>query len=234
MSLQYDKLLLFGDSITEFAFNPEQFSIGTALTNAYTRKLDVVQRGFSGYNSRWGVRILKKLLSSESGNIVMAVVFFGANDACLGGHQRVDVAEYVQNLQAMVRMLQDRRIKPIVVSPGLIDRGTWDASRQEEISAGYVRTNEQFKLYAESLVDWTQRENIPLVNLYKAFSEQKKHKCEDLLADGLHLSGDGYRIYYDELCRVIDEFYPELSASNLPYKLPYWRDVKEDGSNIFE
>ena len=57
--MDYEKFLLFGDSITEFAFNTrptedgkDQYALGAALVNEYTRKMDILQRGFKGYTSR--------------------------------------------------------------------------------------------------------------------------------------------------------------------------------------
>lgn len=53
MAMVYKKFLMFGDSITEFAFNSrpssgespgDEFTLGAALTNVYTRKLAISQR----------------------------------------------------------------------------------------------------------------------------------------------------------------------------------------------
>lgn len=43
-----DQFILFGDSITRQAFSPGlSFSFGAALSDAYARRLDVINRGLS-------------------------------------------------------------------------------------------------------------------------------------------------------------------------------------------
>lgn len=43
---------------------------------------DIINRGFGGYNSRWGVWLLEEALSTfDPKRIKVAVVEFGANDA---------------------------------------------------------------------------------------------------------------------------------------------------------
>lgn len=51
------------------------------------RKCDVVNRGLSGYNSRWAKIVLPRLIGSQSAadNIAAVTVFFGANDCALEG-----------------------------------------------------------------------------------------------------------------------------------------------------
>lgn len=76
--------------------------------------MDVVLRGYSGYNTRWALKVLKKVLPAEgSGPEPVAVtVFFGANDACIidrcSGFQHVPIPEYKQNLISIVALLKVR------------------------------------------------------------------------------------------------------------------------------
>lgn len=48
-NVDLDETVMFGDSITQGAWSTD--GLGTALANAYQRKLDVLNRGLSGYNS---------------------------------------------------------------------------------------------------------------------------------------------------------------------------------------
>lgn len=54
------------------------------------RKCDVMNRGFSGYNSRWAKIVLPRLISSQNSadnsKIKAVTVFFGANDSSLEGN----------------------------------------------------------------------------------------------------------------------------------------------------
>jgi lysophospholipase L1-like esterase len=77
------QFVLFGDSITQKSFQVGGW--GAALTHAYQRKVDVVNRGFSGYNSRWALQLLDRIFPEDraAGHILLATIFFGANDAAL-------------------------------------------------------------------------------------------------------------------------------------------------------
>ncbi|QLL33941.1 hypothetical protein HG536_0F02660 [Torulaspora globosa] len=236
--MNYNKFLLFGDSLTEFAFNswmeegkPDQFVLGAALCNAYTRRMDIVQRGFSGFNSRWGLKVLPGILESECG-IVVSTIAFGSNDLCLGGHQKVPEEEFVSNIKKMILLLKAKDIKPILVGPALIDQERFEASRQEEVQKGYVRTPERFKLYSELLHKVADEEDVPMVDLNVAFQREGGDKWQELLSDGLHYSGSGYKIFFDELMATIRKFYPEYAPEKMQRKLPEWRNVLEDGSNV--
>lgn len=73
--------VLFGDSITQRAFSPGGWA--GLLADAYQRKVDVVNRGYSGYNTRWAVQLLPHLFPEGAPPPQLATVFFGANDAAL-------------------------------------------------------------------------------------------------------------------------------------------------------
>lgn len=53
------KILLLGDSITQWAFRPGGW--GNLLAQHYMRRADVVNRGFSGYNSSWILQAVNKV-----------------------------------------------------------------------------------------------------------------------------------------------------------------------------
>lgn len=240
MSMEYKKFLLFGDSITEFFFNTrpgsqeftgDEFSLGAALSHDYTRKMEILQRGFSGYNSRWGLKILPKVLQCEQ-DIVLGCIFFGSNDSCIGGHQRVPEDEYESNLHKLVQMLKARSIKPIVIGPALYDGSRFEPPRQQEVKAGYVRSNEAFVRYSKIAGKVASKEHVPFLDLRAAMESEAGENWKGLLLDGLHFNGKGYEIFYKALLQIIKDHYPEYHPDNMPYKLPNWRDVKEDGSNL--
>ncbi|CAI2024402.1 hypothetical protein SEUBUCD646_0H01720 [Saccharomyces eubayanus] len=236
--MEYEKFLLFGDSITEFAFNTrpteddkDYYALGAALVNEYTRKMDILQRGFKGYNSKWALKVLPEILNNEP-NIAMATIFFGANDACLAGPQCVPLLEFVDNIGQMVSVMKAHHVLPIIVGPALVDREKWEKARADETALGYVRTNENFTVYSDALAKLADDEKIPFVNLNKAFQKIDGDAWKSLLTDGLHFSGEGYKIFHDELIKAIEAHYPQYHPNNMEYKLTDWRDVLDDGSNI--
>ena len=77
--------------------------------------MDVVLRGYSGYNTRWALKVMERVFPAElDGGVgrspAAVTVFFGANDACLpdrcSGFQHVPVDEYKQNLRSIVYFLR--------------------------------------------------------------------------------------------------------------------------------
>lgn len=74
-------VLLHGDSITQRASEAGGWAV--ALSTYYQRRADVVNRGFSGYNTRMAVQLLERALPPLPEPPLLATVFFGANDATL-------------------------------------------------------------------------------------------------------------------------------------------------------
>lgn len=132
------KIYLFGDSITEESFDDGGW--GASLAHIFSRtvlkfftlfvpfvsllvllkirggslifQVDVVLRGYSGYNTRWALKVVERVFDppvesgGDGGAQPLAVtVFFGANDACLpdrcSAWQHVPLPEYKQNLHAI-------------------------------------------------------------------------------------------------------------------------------------
>ena len=83
-------IVLFGDSITQQGFG---WDGGTGwvslLSSAYSRRADVLNRGYSGYTSRHAVDLLPRVFPAvaDESNCLFATVFFGANDSALPGEQ---------------------------------------------------------------------------------------------------------------------------------------------------
>jgi len=108
-------ILLFGDSLTERAFGDSVTTFGWAslLSSSYTRRADVLNRGFSGYNTRHALDLLKKGRIFSAGgtkgdqDILFATIFLGANDAALPGEgQHVPIEEYKENLIQIIQQMR--------------------------------------------------------------------------------------------------------------------------------
>jgi isoamyl acetate esterase len=120
------------------------------LAATYSRRADVFNRGFSGYNTQWAVdRLLTRVFgdaanggnSNSSGmmtGVAFCTVFFGANDAALPGQrQHVPIDRYQQNLVTIVKhiqstlcssILQQQQQQPlpiILLTPPPFDADAW-------------------------------------------------------------------------------------------------------------
>mmetsp|Transcript_23398 Transcript_23398/g.32787 ORF Transcript_23398/g.32787 Transcript_23398/m.32787 type:complete len:282 (-) Transcript_23398:192-1037(-) len=103
-------IILFGDSITQQGFGWEGSTGWASLLSAdYSRRADVLNRGFSGYNTRHALDLLPHVIGTTrpAEGVLFATVFFGANDAALPGElQHVPIDEYEQNLKTIVHHMK--------------------------------------------------------------------------------------------------------------------------------
>ncbi|KAF1887917.1 hypothetical protein Lal_00023925 [Lupinus albus] len=103
------EIVLLGDSITEQSFRDGGW--GATLANAYSRKADILVRGYGGYNTKWALFLLHHIFPLGSPKPPIATtIFFGANDAALLGRtserQHVPIEDYKQNLRKIVLHLK--------------------------------------------------------------------------------------------------------------------------------
>ncbi|TID24582.1 hypothetical protein CANINC_003054 [Pichia inconspicua] len=244
--VDYNKFLMFGDSITEFSFdqfpnssNKIHFSLGAAIQNAYVRKLQVLQRGFSGYTSREAVPLIKSILKHEhdevtdSQKIKLAYVFFGTNDARLKGtgvnNQHVPIDTYVANMKLIVQEFKKRNIPLVVITPGLHDQKLWDKTHPEDLITGDYRSNKVNKEYQDALK--YSIHDTPILCLYDEMrdwlSKHSNFEADELLCDGIHFTGTGYKIVFDALLQIINENFPEVSPQNMEYRFPLHATLDE-------
>lgn len=225
------KFLLFGDSITEFTYEPDQWCLGPALQNVYARKMDIIQRGYIGYNSRWALHILPELLDGV-GKVDLAYVFFGTNDCMPSGQFAVPLEEYLDNMKKIVTLMTARGIKVIVIGTSLIELDRWNELNPSENATGLIRNTESQKFFGDKLRELCKQENYVFVDLHKKFTELGGAEWKSLLKDGLHFNSFGYKIFYDELLRVIKENYPEFHPSNMHYQYPECYIIDRDMKNL--
>ncbi|XP_073054016.1 GDSL esterase/lipase At5g45920-like [Primulina eburnea] len=167
------KIYLFGDSITEASF--AEGGWGSSLANHFSRTADVVLRGYSGYNTRWALKVKEKVLHpSESSRSPAAVlVFFGANDACIpdrsSAFQYVPLEEYKQNLHAIVAFLKKQWPSSCVllITPPPIDEAARLLHPLSDNSSGLPeRTNEAAGNYSKACLAVASECGVAAVDLW--------------------------------------------------------------------
>jgi len=60
--------------------------------------------------------------------------------------------------------------------------------------------------------------------------KQSNRGLVDLLHDGTHFTGKGYKIFYDELIKAIDGKWPEDLPDKMRMPIPEWKDPKWKGT----
>ncbi|KAL7548964.1 hypothetical protein ACHAWF_012235 [Thalassiosira exigua] len=159
-------IVLFGDSITQTGFSTGANFAGWAglLANSYARRADVLNRGFSGYNTRHALDALPSVFGSVEGRSsvgrpLFVTVLLGANDSSLPGDrehcQHVPVDEYEDNLKKIVDAIEcafeGGTTKPpiIMITPPPVDAPSWDQYCMDAFGELASRTNEVAGLYGE-------------------------------------------------------------------------------------
>ena len=168
--------MLFGDSLTELSVDAG--GLGQKLSSAYgsldtvyeytcsrrssclvvyKRKMDVLNRGFSGYNTNWAVPIFEQvrlylveciaaLNPSEQifatkteqqhvPKVRLLTIWFGANDAAVPSNQQhVPLETFSANLSTLIHMVTDAEssyyspeTKIILITPPPVNTHQWGA-----------------------------------------------------------------------------------------------------------
>ncbi|KAJ8447970.1 hypothetical protein Cgig2_028846 [Carnegiea gigantea] len=172
------KIYLFGDSITEESYSDGGW--GASLTNHFSRTADIVLRGYSGYNTRWALRVLDEVFppAVDAAAPVAVAVFFGANDACLpdryASFQHVPLDEYKRNLHSIFSSLKKRWPSAVIVfiTPPPVDEAARLQHPYCENPSGLPeRTNEVAGAYAKACVYVAKDCGTPVVDIWTKMQE---------------------------------------------------------------
>ena len=246
-------IVAFGDSLTQLGWGDVD-TIGwvSLLASAYTRRADVLNRGYSGYNTRHAIELLPRLVNelfptsdtsvndntneqrekSMSDSVLFCTVFFGANDAALPGvsPQHVPLEEYQHNLGQMVGKLQARGVCIIIFTPPPVDEVRWMAQWDQTESD---RLNHVTRTYGVVCKEVAASYGCHVLDVFDLLGG---NGCDysQYLSDGLHLSSSGNVLLYQGLMQLIQEKYPNLAPmggdgkngnSGIAMEEPLWRDL---------
>ncbi|KAI8831986.1 SGNH hydrolase-type esterase domain-containing protein [Chytriomyces cf. hyalinus JEL632] len=233
-NLSLDQLVLFGDSITQHSFNPVIQGWGAILADAYMRRLDVVNRGFSGYNTEWCKHVLADTLAStlpapgtsRTPQIKVMTLFLGANDAVLpekNQRQPVPIPQYKANLLEMLATVKslspDTRV--VIITPPPVDPLRWHEKcklkgKEGDREVGYTKLYRDACLEVGIEAKKTWGSALQVVDIWEVFfgkgqTEYTMDDVADLLSDGLHLAARGNTLLAAALLKTIKESWPDLN-----------------------
>jgi lysophospholipase L1-like esterase len=232
-------VVLFGDSLTQLGWGRNGNAGWVALlADTYTRRADVLNRGFSGYNTRHALELLPRIFGNVpemTEPLLFCTVYLGANDSARPGErQHVPIDEYKSNLGKIVTSIRERvGEKPpiIIMTPPPVDEERWAAD------CGDVkpdRLNNISSQYGDVCKQVAADHGCSVVDVFEILGGNTGDYSHHL-SDGLHLSGSGNTMLYEGLMAVIEEKYPELGPDDpeknkekpgiLPMQEPSWRDL---------
>ncbi|KFK31506.1 hypothetical protein AALP_AA6G121500 [Arabis alpina] len=235
------KIFLFGDSITEASFSDGGW--GASLSDLLCRKADIMLRGYSGYNTRWALKVMERVFPAaeeKGGESPAAVtVFFGANDACLpercSGFQHVPLHEYKQNLRSIISFLKNRwphTVIILVTPPPIDEEARLRYPYTENMTGIPERTNEAAGSYAKASLTVAKECQIAAIDLWSKMQEILNWQTE-CLWDGLHLSRVGNKVVFEEVAKKLKE--EGIGAEDLASDLPLIEHVDpKDPLKIFD
>jgi len=219
-------IVLFGDSITQYSLSVELRGWGSLLADYYNAKVDIINRGFSGYTTRIAVLLLDKVFplgqnSNNSSSILqphpsLVTILFGANDAAAPpSPQHVPLDEYADNLRAIVAHVKKICNNIVLITPPPFEPERWDqfcaANQKPNISR---RSNELVSQYAQKVLDIATETNVHCIDLYRTMKSDPD--WEIFLVDGLHLSSEGNGFLFGKLRDLIQSQISEFSPAKLP------------------
>ena len=218
------RLILFGDSLTQYSFSVGGW--GSLIADAFQRNVDVINRGFSGYNSLWLKIVLKNIFEPiDISSFDAVVVLIGTNDASLphvNYRQHVPLKLFKENMSFICRFLLSGGIKKeniILISPPSLHEENYVifcSSKDRAID----RSNEVTKQYAEVVLSIASSLNLKHVDLFSLTFKMQKN--ESLFVDGLHLSEKGNSILAEALLPHLNDIF-----GSLPQMMPDWKNIDE-------
>ena len=196
------------------------------------RKCDVINRGFSGYNTKHLRIILHELLEEfEPEDVCGFVLMLGSNDSTdpTNKIQHVSLEDYKKNMRWIIDYILNKwglpKDKLILISPPKINDQKWEMANNCGNCIVTHFDNLVFK-YAQESVKIAKELEIPYVDLY-SLMEQEINVYAEYLFDGLHLSNSGAEFLMRNLKPLIENnVYKDLKSN-----YPYWRDLDENAQN---
>ncbi|GJJ77631.1 isoamyl acetate esterase [Entomortierella parvispora] len=244
----FDSFVLLGDSITQYSFDVDERGFGAQLAHLFQRRLDIVNRGFSGYTTEQAIHLLPQFLPRQNESAISKIqfltIFLGANDACLPvSPQHVALDRYEQNLHTLIGMVHNPEsptyaphVRIILIGPPVIDEDRW-AIRRKERAMAMDRDKDVTRAYAERFLklgrQYQQRNvehalehhQVDVVDtwgLMMAEIDAGRRDLNDYLKDGVHLAAAGNDLIFEQIMTIVRTRYPAWDPESMPMHAPWW------------
>lgn len=202
------QFVLFGSSIVQLSYSHSGW--GSFLSDIYSRKADILLRGYYGWNSRRALQVLHQVFPKDAATQPsLVIVYFGGNDS-MGPHSsgmgpHVPLQEYIANMRKILVHIQSlsEKTRIIVLSCPPVNeekvRGNTSA-----IFSELVRTNELCRSYSDACIKLCKELGVKVVDLFNALQsiDDWKDAC---FTDGIHLAAEGSKIVVKEILKVLKE-----------------------------
>ncbi|PIA27763.1 hypothetical protein AQUCO_07600137v1 [Aquilegia coerulea] len=140
---QRPQFVLFGSSIVQLSYSNGQWWMGSSsflhyhLSDIYSRKADIILRGYNGWNSRRGLKVVDQVFPKDAAvQPDLVIVYFGGNDIRLK-----KIALHIRSLSEKTRVIF-RTCPPVNEEQFCISFGT-----------ELVRSNEDCQRYSNACLE---------------------------------------------------------------------------------
>lgn len=200
--LKKQKVIFFGDSITQAAVNPGGYIV--RIDSMCTKEGLKDNYEFSGAGIS-GNKIYDLYLRMEEDVLAkkpdIVVVYVGVNDVWhkATSGTGTDADKFVKFYQAVIKKLKDNNIKVILCTPAAIGEKTDYSNSQDG----------DLNEYSKLIRSLAQKNNLSLVDLRAKFLEYNLKNNPDnkdrgiLTTDRVHLNEKGNQLVADEMWKVI-------------------------------
>ncbi|KAL7492285.1 hypothetical protein ACHAWT_001456 [Skeletonema menzelii] len=211
------------------SFSAADCGWGAWIADRYQRRADVLNRGFSGYNSDWFLQFAAtdegKADLFDHDNVKIVTVFFGANDAAdleLNPRQHVPLERYKSNIKEMASLARNNfgeDVSIIFIAPPPVchdGRLKFQKDKYKDKATGKLeRTLELSGKYAKAMTEVAKELNLPCLDVWTKMQESSSSlkPWQEYLSDGLHLSAAGNKFVGEALINLIDDLLPELAVA---------------------
>jgi isoamyl acetate esterase len=196
------KVIFFGDSITQAGVNPGGYIMridSMCKKEGQGDKYEFIGAGIGG-NKVYDLYLrMEDDVLAKNPDVV--VIYVGVNDVWhkASSGTGTDADKFEKFYDAILKKLQDRKIKVILCTPAAIGEKT-DFSNQQD---------GDMNAYSSIIRSIAQKNSLPLVDLRKAFLDYDlKNNPENkdrgiLTSDRVHLTAKGNQLVADEMWKVI-------------------------------
>lgn len=201
-TMQKKKVVFFGDSITEAGVKPGGYVVKVGELAAKEKLADQYELIGAGIG---GNKVYDLFLRMDddvlSKNPDIVFIYIGVNDVW---HKRsygtgTDPDKFDKFYTAIIKKLQAKNIKIALVTPAVIGERT-DSSNE---------LDGDLNQYSKAVRNLAQKNNLPLVDLRKAFLDYNKANNPDnkesgiLTSDRVHLNEKGNQLVAEEMWKVL-------------------------------
>lgn len=220
----FRRLYLIGDSLTQMGFGEHGWIADVA--EHFQRRYDVLNRGFSGYNTDYIRLILPGLLCRDAvkqqDDVAAATIWLGANDAVLAQESKrsVPLERFAQNLKALSRMLEEAGVptsRQVIIGTPPIVESKWE-EHQRSTGGRMNLANAHTRMYARACRSVAEQIGAAHIELFERMMSDGL--WPRFFSDGLHLSAEGNRFVAERVCASLDAILPQSKEL-----YPTWSDI---------